>query len=177
MSVGGRTRAESANPVVPVPLALRPLEFSSTQVAQLVEHARRCYPAEACGLIAGRTGRATRTYPIRNVERNPRRYRMDAVQQERARARIRANGEELLALYHSHPRAPAYPSARDVELACFPDSAYLIVSLSDPSQPVVRAYRIADGQVWPWEMRIAQPPPAAGWWRRLFARCASSPLL
>ena len=35
----------------------------------------------------------------------------------------------------------------DVELAAYPDAAYLILSLADPHAPVLRAFRIRDGQV------------------------------
>jgi proteasome lid subunit RPN8/RPN11 len=41
----------------------------------------------------------------------------------------------------------AYPSRTDVELAAYPEAAYLILSLADPDAPVLRAFRIRDGQV------------------------------
>ena len=41
----------------------------------------------------------------------------------------------MVAIYHSHTRSPAFPSRTDVELATWPDAAYLIVSLaSDPPE-------------------------------------------
>ena len=44
---------------------------------------------------------------------------------------IEENGWSLGAIYHSHTRSPAYPSQTDVNLAFYPDSLYLIVSLVD----------------------------------------------
>jgi [CysO sulfur-carrier protein]-S-L-cysteine hydrolase len=41
----------------------------------------------------------------------------------------------------------AYPSRTDVELAAYPDAAYLILSLADRERPVLRVFRIRDGQV------------------------------
>jgi len=46
-----------------------------------------------------------------------------------AMTNMRDNRLELLAIYHSHPRTEAYPSATDIRLAYYPDSSYLIISL------------------------------------------------
>jgi proteasome lid subunit RPN8/RPN11 len=41
---------------------------------------------------------------------------------------IRAAGEEFVGIYHSHPAGENRPSARDLELAYYPEVAYVIVS-------------------------------------------------
>ena len=41
----------------------------------------------------------------------------------------------------------AYPSATDVRLAFWPETYYVLVSLMDQENPVVRAFRIEDGRV------------------------------
>ena len=41
---------------------------------------------------------------------------------------IRAAKLELLGIYHSHPNGKNEPSARDIELAYYPDTAYFILS-------------------------------------------------
>ncbi len=41
--------------------------------------------------------------------------------------------EDVLAIYHSHTQSPAFPSRTDVDLAFWPDAAYLIVSLATRS--------------------------------------------
>jgi proteasome lid subunit RPN8/RPN11 len=53
---------------------------------------------------------------------------------------------ELVAVYHSHPRSPAYPSPTDRAEARWPDALYLLVSLRW-GEPEVYAYRIDDGAV------------------------------
>jgi [CysO sulfur-carrier protein]-S-L-cysteine hydrolase len=53
----------------------------------------------------------------------------------------------FLAIYHSHTASEAYPSPTDVRLAFWPEAAYVLISLSDPARPVVRAFRIEDGAV------------------------------
>jgi proteasome lid subunit RPN8/RPN11 len=60
---------------------------------------------------------------------------------------IEARGQEIVANYHSHPISPAYPSARDVAHAGWPEIVYLICSLEWPEAPVVRAFRIEDGTI------------------------------
>ena len=52
-------------------------------------------------------------------------------------------GDDLLAIYHSHTRSAAYPSRTDVELAFFPETLYLIVSIADRDAPEIRAFRIS----------------------------------
>jgi proteasome lid subunit RPN8/RPN11 len=56
-------------------------------------------------------------------------------------------GLDLVGIFHSHVATGAYPSRTDVELAAYPDATYLILSLADQDAPVLRAYRIRDGQV------------------------------
>ena len=53
----------------------------------------------------------------------------------------------MLAVYHSHPESPARPSEEDIRLALTPGVSYVIVSLQDPGQPVIRSFRISDGVV------------------------------
>ena len=66
---------------------------------------------------------------------------------------IRANGETLLAIVHSHPKGPAFPSSRDIERAWYPDAAHVIVSLAFAETPDVRGFRIVDGEVIEVELR------------------------
>lgn len=114
---------------------------------QIVSQARAEYPNEACGLLAGRDGVATRLYPMTNAERSPVIYRMDPKEQLRVFNEMDADGSELLAIYHSHTRSPAYPSATDVSLAYYPESVYLIVSLADPEAADLRGFRIVEGGI------------------------------
>jgi proteasome lid subunit RPN8/RPN11 len=48
-------------------------------------------------------------------------------------------------IYHSHPKSPAEPSQTDINLATYPHWRYVIVS--PESDPVVRVWRIVDGNV------------------------------
>ena len=112
---------------------------------ELVAHAIRDLPNECCGLIAGRGGTAVRVLPATNSEGSPFMYVMDPQEQLRLMEDIDEAGDDLLAVYHSHTRSAAYPSRTDVELAFFPDTLYVIVSIADREAPVIRAFRLSRG--------------------------------
>ena len=55
-------------------------------------------------------------------------------------------GEELVAIYHSHPASQPYPSPTDRAEAHYPEAVYVLISLRSANAEV-RAYRIADDMV------------------------------
>jgi proteasome lid subunit RPN8/RPN11 len=124
----------------------------------LIEHARREAPNEMCGVIAGTAnpadgGTATIWYPARNELDSPFRYSIHPEDKLRIFLTIDDAAEAFWAIVHSHVRSPAVPSTTDIGLAQWPESLYVLVSLSDAEvDPVtgeasVRAWRIVDGQV------------------------------
>ena len=118
------------------------LRLTERQAEGMIQHALEEYPNEACGLLAGVDGKVKRVYRMTNIEHSPVTYRLDPEEQYRAFVEIDEKGWELLGVYHSHIASPAYPSARDLELAFYPNSLYLIISLMDKTRPVLRAFRI-----------------------------------
>jgi proteasome lid subunit RPN8/RPN11 len=58
---------------------------------------------------------------------------------------MRARGETLIGVYHSHPRSddPA-PSRTDVRLAFYPEAFYLIIGFGEGGACVLRAFRISE---------------------------------
>ena len=112
----------------------------------MINDARRRLPEEACGFLVGTADRADRLVPAPNRLRSPTAFSVEAQFLFDFFRELRRSGEDLVGIYHSHPRSGAAPSERDVARAYYPDCAYVIVSLRDPA-PEVRAYRIADGRV------------------------------
>jgi proteasome lid subunit RPN8/RPN11 len=113
---------------------------------QVLNFAREAAPSECCGLVGGtEDGNAKSLYPLRNVAPD-KLVSYEAAPEDlfAAQRQMREQGEELLAIYHSHPRAtqPA-PSETDVRLAYYPNTVYLIVGLAGP-KPVMRAFRISE---------------------------------
>lgn len=118
------------------------------QLEQMISQAKRDAPFETCGIIGGKDERAMKIYPLKNVDPEPiTRYQGDPQQQLDALREIDDNGWDLLAIYHSHPATQPYPSPTDVARAFYPDSIYLLISLMNPEQAKVRAYRIVDEKV------------------------------
>jgi proteasome lid subunit RPN8/RPN11 len=98
---------------------------------------------EICGLIGSKNGLPTSCYPIKNTAEQPhQRFLLDAKQQISAMSKMRDDEEELFAIYHSHPTAPATPSATDLELAAYPDALYLIISLNTKGILEMRGFKI-----------------------------------
>jgi proteasome lid subunit RPN8/RPN11 len=116
-------------------------------MAKMIRHALDGRPIVACGLLAGTETRASRFDPATNTEASPVRYLMDPKEQLHIMRDIEDRGWVLLGIFHSHTRSAARPSQTDVTYAYYPDTLYIIASLSDPERVDVRAYRIVDGQV------------------------------
>lgn len=97
----------------------------------LMSHCLAELPREACGLLGGQGRFALTHYPVANVANNPEQeFLMDARGQLEAFNRIEQSGEELIAIYHSHPRTSAFPSQLDIERAYYPHVFYLIVGVA-----------------------------------------------
>jgi proteasome lid subunit RPN8/RPN11 len=116
-------------------------------LAEIGAHARAASPAECCGLVGGRGGRAVSVYPLANAARDPlTSYEGEPRELFAAQRAMRERGEELLAIYHSHPRASEpSPSERDVRLAYYPEAVHLIVGFAE-GRPVVRAFRLYESE-------------------------------
>ena len=111
-------------------------------LTEIEAHAKEEAPRECCGLLAGPDGRIVARYPLRNQSADPEREYFAAPEDLFiAMRRMRERREELLAIYHSHPRGPAYPSATDLEMAFYPEAVYLIVALTPRLE--IRAFRLS----------------------------------
>jgi proteasome lid subunit RPN8/RPN11 len=133
--------------------ALRPgpaaVELPAGMLDELVAHAAREAPFEACGLIVGTAAAAANGVPLRYVAcRNAlaSRSRFSVHLDDLYRVTVDADdaGEVIWGIVHSHPHSPAVPSSTDTGLALYPDAVHLLVSLT-AAAPDVRAWRIVDG--------------------------------
>ena len=100
----------------------------------MLEHARREFPNEACGVLAGPDGRFEHFFPMRNADSSPLTFRLDSKEQIQVFNEIDDKGWELLAFY--------------------PDVLSLLASLADPEAPDLRGFTMRDGRIEEREVRI-----------------------
>jgi proteasome lid subunit RPN8/RPN11 len=69
---------------------------------------------------------------------------MKPEEQIEAMRKMRSKGEELFAIYHSHPSTPPKPSAIDLDQANYPGILHIIISLNTKGVLEMRGFRIDD---------------------------------
>lgn len=124
------------------------MEVLRAHVDEMFGHARASAPAECCGLVGGRGASALSVYPLRNVAVDAA-VGYEAAPEElfAAQRLMRARGERLLAIYHSHPRSEdPRPSASDVRLAFYPEAVYFIIGFTSGGEGVLGAFRIFESE-------------------------------
>ena len=111
------------------------IAFEPDHLRGIILAAQAAYPAEACGLLVGRRdelGRwcVVRVAPSANLAGDPTRsFEIDAKLRLDLQRDLRGGADRMIGLYHSHPDAPAQPSAADLQRAWEPDLVWVIVSV------------------------------------------------
>lgn len=131
------------------------VQLERSFVNQLLAHAQRSPEQEVCGLIGARLGVPQQVYPVKNIAAEADHlFCMEPHEQIDAMRHMRENGEELFAIYHSHPHAPASPSTIDLQQAAYPDALYLIISLNTKGVLELQGFRLRNQQVTPVELEM-----------------------
>ena len=124
-------------------MSARSITLPRSLIKPLLEAALDAPQVEICGLIGHAPQTGYQVYPVANVARHPQaRFELDPAGQIAAMRRMRERGETLFAIYHSHPDAPARPSAVDIDQAAYPKALNLIISLQDREAPELRGWWI-----------------------------------
>jgi proteasome lid subunit RPN8/RPN11 len=122
------------------------LEIPADIHEAMITHCLRESPLEACGVLGGRAARVLSIHPLRNVAASETRYDGDPAELVQAFRWLRARNLEILAIYHSHPKGQAVPSAVDRRKNYWGPMPHLIVGLLQ-NPPEVRIWRLcADTQ-------------------------------
>ena len=113
---------------------------------KILDYCRKGLPNEACGLLAGNTEgnitTVTEVYLLTNVDASREHFSMDPREQLAALKDARAKGTKIIGNFHSHPESPSRPSEEDKRLAFDPALMYLILSLQEMDNPVLKAFVI-----------------------------------
>lgn len=113
---------------------------------KMLKHCEDGLPNESCGLIAGTVDGDVKTvekvYLLTNIDASREHFSMDPKEQLAAVKDARAAGLVMLGNFHSHPESPSRPSEEDKRLAYDSTAEYLILSLMEPGNPVLKAFGV-----------------------------------
>jgi proteasome lid subunit RPN8/RPN11 len=130
--------------------AVRPGSAAPTRITRGVlddirTHGIATFPDECCGALIEVGGSVVEAFKLPNTttEGAARRFKVDADAYRLAEGRARERGGSLAGFYHSHPNAPARPSAYDLEHA-WPNLTYIIISVNAAIPGDVTAWRLRD---------------------------------
>ncbi len=113
---------------------------------QIVAHASRDLPNEACGFLAEKDGIIKHIFEMENIDKSPEHFSFDPAEQFSVFRKIRDAELKFTGNYHSHPATPSRPSVEDIRLAHDPYILYFIVSMASKI-PVLKAFKIETGSV------------------------------
>ena len=131
------------------------MQIKKLIIAQIIAHARKVAPLEACGYLAARDGIVTIAYELTNIEQSREHFSFDPQEQFKVMRDARGKGLEIISVYHSHPASFARPSPEDIKLAFDPGMIYVIVSLSDGKNEV-GAFKIKNQQAYPESLEVIE---------------------
>jgi proteasome lid subunit RPN8/RPN11 len=108
--------------------------ISKKNINKILEHAKKTYPFECCGILVGKTKekKILDVYKLKNLNKDePRqRYEIDPYEFYKIDKIAKKNGMDVIGFYHSHPDYPSLPSNFDKQKA-WEGYLYLIVSLKN----------------------------------------------
>lgn len=122
------------------------LTISQIHLDEMIAHAIREYPLEACGLISGNNDQVKGFYKTRNDAASARIYTVNPLDYLKADREAEAGGLSIIGVMHSHTHSEAYPSPTDVAQAPDPSWHYILVSLKH-GDPVLRSFTIVGGNI------------------------------
>ena len=129
-------------------------ELDGVLYKEIVEQGLREFPNECCGVIASADGVPAKVFQMKNADASPVTYRLDGKEQLKVFDELDDQGWDLWAIYHSHTHSEAYPSETDIRLAFYPEARYILLSLADREEPVMRSFWITDAEVSEEELHI-----------------------
>lgn len=122
------------------------LKLKQSDYDKILVHCEQGLPNEACGLLAGTVDgdvkTITKVYLLTNMDASNEHFSMDPKEQLASLKDARTNGFQIIGNFHSHPESPSRPSEEDKRLAYDSTIEYLILSLQERENPVLKAFGI-----------------------------------
>jgi [CysO sulfur-carrier protein]-S-L-cysteine hydrolase len=137
------------------------LEIPRDILDAMIAHCVREAPLECCGILGGvAPPLVTSYYPLRNESQSETRYNADPHDLINTQLELRRRGEDILAIYHSHPRWDAIPSRTDLAENYYGEVPRIIVSLLGDI-PDVRVWRLEPDSFLELPWRPVEPSSAS----------------
>jgi len=121
---------------------------------KMVEHAKKEKPLECCGLLAGKDQTVQEIFETQNAARSPILFSMDPKEELMALKEIENQSMEIVAIYHSHPHTIPFPSEEDVKMSFSFDVPWVIISLKERNDSVVKAFQIGKEAIYLEEIEV-----------------------
>ena len=122
------------------------IKLGKDDYKKILAHCEQGLPNEACGLLAGTAEgnikTVTKVYLLNNVDASNEHFSMDPKEQLAALKDARSYGFNIIGNFHSHPESPSRPSEEDKRLAYDSSIEYLILSLQERENPILKAFGI-----------------------------------
>ena len=120
------------------------LIISKDTYDSIIEHAKKSYPHECCGVLLGSTAdskKVVRAKAVENInkQRAKDRYEIDPRELLAVEKEARREGLEVMGFYHSHPDHPPRPSKFDRERG-WPEYSYIIVAVSGSGETELKSW-------------------------------------
>ena len=126
---------------------------------KILNHAKKNLPEEACGLITGirksHVSTAEEVWLLENTDHSPEHFTISPEDQLKVLMEARKKGQQVIAVWHSHPSTPSRMSEEDIRLARDEERSYLILSLAE-KESVLHAFRMHNGDVQNEELQITE---------------------
>lgn len=132
--------------IVPYPKTGETITIKKEDYDIILQHCKKEMPEEACGLLAGRKegnhSIIEKVYLLTNIDHSNEHFTMDPKEQLAAVKDARVNNWAMLGNFHSHPESPSRPSEEDKRLAYDSSAIYMILSLMEPNEPILRGFHV-----------------------------------
>ena len=120
--------------------------ITKRQYEDILIHSQNALPNEACGLLGGKIEGGNRivekVYLLTNIDNSPEHFSMEPKEQFFAIKDMRSMGCVMLGNFHSHPSSPARPSDEDKKLAFDGEASYMIISLIEQGNIILKSFKI-----------------------------------
>jgi proteasome lid subunit RPN8/RPN11 len=130
------------------------VRIPKTIFQEMVDHAKREWPLECCGILGGKDKTVQKSFEFQNTEKSPVLYSMSPREQMKVFEEMEKESMKMVAIYHSHPHTIPFPSETDVKLTFYPDVSSIIISLKEEENPVVKAFQIGKEAIYVEEIEV-----------------------